>query len=238
MCTPTPPPPAPPVRDRALPVLAAALTGATLLLTVLVATGWSPLHDLDRSLADSLHRSAVAHPALTRANLILSDWVWDPVTMRALAAVTVLALWWRRERGLAIWFAVTTALAAALQQGLKSLIGRERPQWPDPVDSAQFAAYPSGHAMTATVTCGLLLWLLARSPAGDRVWLTGLTVAAVSVIGVGVTRLYLGVHWLTDVVGGWLLGALVVAVAAWTYERRTASSEQRSPDSERLTDDR
>ncbi|WP_435971384.1 phosphatase PAP2 family protein [Streptomyces sp. Qhu_M48] len=189
-----------------------------LLLLVLVAAGWTPLLSFDRSVAEALHRDAVADPGLTGLNRVLSDWVWDPWTMRALAAAAVVLLWMGRERRLALWVAGTSLLAVGLQQGLKSLVGRERPEWDDPVDSARFAAFPSGHAMTAMVTCGLLLWVMALRWRDEwRGW-GALTVAAVvSVLGVGWTRIYLGVHWPTDVLGGWLLGWCCVAVSVLTY---------------------
>ncbi|MFB7917191.1 phosphatase PAP2 family protein [Streptomyces sp. NPDC056061] len=188
-------------------------------LLVLVTTRWSPLMALDRSVARSLHRNAVAEPGLVRANRILTDWVWDPWTMRALVAAAVVALCCRGARMLAAWIAATGVLAAVLQQGLKSAVGRERPRWPDPVDSAHYAAFPSGHAMTAMVSCGLLLWLLHRHGASPVVWRAALVAAGVSVVGVGVTRLYLGVHWPSDVLGGWLLGAALVGFAAAGYAR-------------------
>ncbi|MFJ8659592.1 phosphatase PAP2 family protein [Streptomyces sp. NPDC093795] len=191
-----------------------------LVLLVLVAVGWTPLLSFDRSVAEALHREAVTQPGLTRVHRVLSDWVWDPVTMRALAAATVVLLWWWGERRTALWVAATTLLAAALQQGVKALVGRERPQWVDPVDSARFAAFPSGHAMAATVTCGLLLWVLALHwKPGRRGWGTLAWAALVSVLGVGWTRVYLGVHWPSDVLGGWLLGWCCVAVAVLTYRR-------------------
>ncbi|MEV8457241.1 phosphatase PAP2 family protein [Streptomyces sp. NPDC052095] len=194
-----------------------------LALLALVAVRWSPLMDLDRAVADTLHRRAVTEPGLVHVNRILTDWVWDPWTMRALIAVAVVALWWRGARPLAGWVAATSLLGTLAQQGLKSAVGRERPRWPDPVDSAHYAAFPSGHALTAVVGCGLLLWLLRRYGAGPRLWRGALAVAGVSVVGVGVTRLYLGVHWLSDVLGGWLLGAALVGLSvagfAW-YERR------------------
>ncbi|WP_055599466.1 phosphatase PAP2 family protein [Streptomyces aureus] len=203
----------------------AVISGAlAVLLLVLVAVGWTPLLSFDRSVTETLHRDAVAEPGLTQVHRFLSDWVWDPWTMRALAAATVVLLWWGRERRLAVWVAATSLLAVGLQQGLKTLVGRDRPQWTDPVDSARFAAFPSGHAMTAMVTCGLLLWVLALRWRGEwRGWgaLTG--VAVVSVLGVGWTRVYLGVHWPSDVLGGWLLGWCCVAAAVLTYrwnERR------------------
>ncbi|AXI85448.1 hypothetical protein SAM9427_05670, partial [Streptomyces sp. ETH9427] len=102
---------------------------------------------------------------------------------------------------------------------LKAALGRERPVWSDPVDSAHYAAFPSGHAMTATVVLGLLLWLLHRHGVGLVVWRTALAVAVVSVAGVGLTRIWLGVHWPTDVLGGWLLGALTVVAAVAAHRR-------------------
>ncbi|MGW2182146.1 phosphatase PAP2 family protein [Streptomyces sp. NPDC001732] len=193
-----------------------------LALLVLVAVRWSPLMEADRTVAISLHRRAVTEPGLVHVNRILSDWVWDPWTMRILIAVAVVALWWRGARLLAGWVAATSLLSTLLQQGLKAAVGRERPQWPDPVDTAHYAAFPSGHAMTATVSCGLLLWLLRRHGAGAGPWWAALVVACVSVIGVGFTRLYLGVHWMSDVLGGWLLGAALVgfSIAGFVrYER-------------------
>jgi membrane-associated phospholipid phosphatase len=186
-----------------------ALCSAVLL--ALVAAGWPPLLSLDRHLADTTHRWAVTEHGVTRAFRILTDWVWDPWTMRLVCALAAGWLVWRRaDRWTAGWLAVTCVLGSLLQQALKAAVGRPRPVWPDPVDSAHYAAFPSGHAMTAVVVCGLLLSLLPR---GGARWPAALALCAVSVAGVGVTRVWLGVHWASDVLGGWLLGALTVALA-------------------------
>ncbi|URM92821.1 phosphatase PAP2 family protein [Streptomyces sp. MRC013] len=100
-------------------------------------------------------------------------------------------------------------------------MGRERPRLPDPVDSAEFAAFPSGHAMTAAVVCGLLWWAAARAARWTLVRPVAVA-GAVSTAGVGLTRVYLGVHWPSDVLGGWLLGACLVAAAVAAYERWAA----------------
>ncbi|MFF5703203.1 phosphatase PAP2 family protein [Streptomyces sp. NPDC012794] len=185
-------------------------------LTLLVVAGWPPLISYDDRVARGLHPYAVAHDGVTGVMRVLSDWVWDPWTMRALAALACLWLWRRGDRSRAVRVGGAALVASGVQQGLKALLGRARPVWPDPVDSAYYAAYPSGHAMTATVVCGLLLWLLpARTP---RAVVAGAwAVAAVSVLGVGFTRLYLGVHWFTDVLAGWLLGVAVVSLAAFRH---------------------
>ncbi|MFE4258456.1 phosphatase PAP2 family protein [Streptomyces sp. NPDC056883] len=216
--------------------LAALASLAALVLTVLVATGWAPLLSFDGRIARALHSYAVSHTGVTGLVRVLSDWVWDPWTMRALAGAACLRLWWRGNGRCALRIALATLAASAVSQGLKVWVGRERPVWPDPVVSADYAAYPSGHAMTAMVVCGLLVWLVARGPArpfsdrgsrsssrplsqsssrppGRSRAAVALFLAAVSVLGVGFTRIYLGVHWFSDVLGGWLLGAVIVALA-------------------------
>ncbi|QIP87773.1 phosphatase PAP2 family protein [Streptomyces sp. Tu 2975] len=207
-------------RAGALCLRACLVTAAlSALLLAAVAVTWSPLISFDRTVVDTLHTSAVQEPTFTQVNRVLTDWVWDPWTMRLLSAAAVVWLWLRGERLLALWVTLASALGTGLQQGVKALVGRERPSWPDPVDSAHYAAFPSGHAMTAVVTCGLLLWLCRRRGMAKGAWMWCVAGAAVSVVGVGFTRLYLGVHWPSDVVGGWLLGACVVALAVASYGR-------------------
>ncbi|MBT3077889.1 MULTISPECIES: phosphatase PAP2 family protein [Streptomyces] len=216
--------PAPSPRPTAALAVGIAGTALFVALLALVVAQWSPLMALDRTVADGLHRHALADPGLVRVNRVLTDWFWDPWTMRALVAVAVVVLWWRGARPLALWVAAASLLGSLLQQGVKAAVDRDRPHWPEPVDTAHFAAFPSGHAMTAAVSCGLLLWLLRLYGAGPALWAGAVGVAVVSVAGVAVTRVYLGVHWLTDVVGGVLLGIAVVAFAvagyAWSASRR------------------
>jgi len=200
----------------------------SVLLLALVVAEWGPLLTADGEIADTTHRWAVDEPGLTHAFRILSDWVWDPWTMRLLAAVAAIWLVWRRHaRWTALWLVATCALGTLVQQVLKAAVGRERPVWPDPVDTAHFAAYPSGHALTATVVCGLLLWLLHRYGVGGALWGLALAVAALSVVGVGLTRIWLGVHWPSDVLGGWVLGAALVALAVLVHRRWVPGAEPR-----------
>ncbi|MEU9241956.1 phosphatase PAP2 family protein [Streptomyces sp. NPDC048385] len=210
----------PPPSDRPAPLLATAVLAlSSALLLALVAGEWPPLVAVDENIADAAHRWAVADHGTTQVLRVLTDWVWDPLTMRLLCAAVAVWLVWRRSAWwTALWLALTCALGTIAQQSLKTAVGRPRPVWPDPVDSAHYAAFPSGHTMTATVVCGLLLWLLHRRGTRRAIWRTALAAAGVSVVGVGLTRVWLGVHWPSDVLGGWLLGALVVALAVLAYE--------------------
>lgn len=200
---------------RVLPGAALAAAAAFAVLTALVVARWEPLMSCDGRIARALHSYAVTHPGVTHLMRVLSDWFWDPWTMRALAAAACLWLWRRGEGRCALRIVVVVLAASALQQGLKALVGRDRPVWPDPIVSADYSAYPSGHAMTATVVCGLLLWLVPRGAPRRFAW-TAAALAALSVLGVGFTRIYLGVHWFSDVLAGWLLGAVLVSLAVLT----------------------
>jgi len=203
-------------------------TVVSAVLAALVVARWDPLLALDARVASELHRSALAEPGWTRLNRLLTDWVWDTWTMRALLAGAFLwLLLLRGERRLALWVAGTAVAGTLLQQGLKAAVGRDRPRWEHPVDTADFAALPSGHAMTAAFTCGLLLWLAHLRGVRRAVRRTMLWGGAVSVTGVGFTRIYLGVHWLTDVVTGWLLGIAVAASSAALWRAGAARSPGR-----------
>ncbi|MFE4451377.1 phosphatase PAP2 family protein [Streptomyces sp. NPDC056796] len=214
----------PPPPRTAFPLTGLVCAALSLVLLVLVVVRWSPLMSLDTTVAEDLHRDAVTRPGPVHVNRVLTDWVWDPWTMRLLIAVVVIALWWRGSRLLAGWVAATSLSGTLVQQGLKAAVGRERPRWADPVDTAHYAAFPSGHVMTAMVTCGLLVWLLRLHGVRPALRRGAVVLAAVSVAGVSFTRVYLGVHWLSDVVGGVLLGGTLVAfsVAGYTaYTRRS-----------------
>ena len=190
---------------------------AVLLALVLLAPGRPGPLPLDARVDDSLHAFAVAHPGWTALNLALTNVVWGPLTMRLLSVAVAAALLLRGLRRLALWVLASCALGWALEQAVKAAVGRPRPHWAHPVDSATLAAFPSGHAVAASVACVTLVWLLRlRGVRGPR-WALALAVAAVSVAGVGFTRVYLGVHWPSDVLAGWLLGAAVVAGCAAAF---------------------
>ncbi|WP_405015867.1 phosphatase PAP2 family protein [Kitasatospora sp. NBC_00070] len=201
-------------------VVAGAFTLASVpagLLLVLIEAGWQPLAELDRAAAERLHAAVLEHPALLSVIRVLSDHVWDPVTMRLAVAAAVGWLLYRRAWRLAAWAAATEIAAGLTGLLVKLVVGRVRPSLPDPVALAPGYSFPSGHAMTAAASCAVLLLVLEPVvPRGLR-W-AARALAAVSVLGVGFTRVALGVHWASDVLGGWLLGAGLVAATAWTFD--------------------
>ncbi|MFJ8160506.1 phosphatase PAP2 family protein [Streptomyces sp. NPDC096136] len=192
------------------------------LVLVLVEARWAPLGRLDRGAAGRLHAVALADPGWVRFLDFLTHVVWDPVTMRLLVAALVVWLLLRGAVRLALWAAVTAMAGGLLGALAKGVVARARPDLPDPVSHAPGFAFPSGHAMTATTSCAvLLLVLLPLAPRRRRPLLWVL--AVVSVVGVGYTRVALGVHWVSDVLGGWLLGLALVSATAVAFGARRAS---------------
>lgn len=111
----------------------------------------------------------------------------------------------------------------AISQGLKQLFGRERPDLVYRAVEAANPSFPSGHAMLSAVVFLTLGALAARFAPRKRVKALALAAAVLLSLLVGASRIYLGVHWTSDVLAGWSLGAawaMACWVAAWAWERR------------------
>jgi undecaprenyl-diphosphatase len=104
--------------------------------------------------------------------------------------------------------------AVVLYEAFKSVVGRARPPAAEMILHAGGYAYPSGHTTQAIAVWGLLAFLAAaaRPPRARRARTAILTIAAAVILLVGASRIYLGAHWLTDVLGGYALGATWLAL--------------------------
>ncbi|MEU7011618.1 phosphatase PAP2 family protein [Streptomyces sp. NPDC046332] len=187
------------------------------LALVLVESRWAPLHRLDQDVAERLHRSALGSPAWVRVLDFLTHVAWGPLTMRLLVAAVVVWLLRRRAVRLAAWAGVTATAGGLTGLLVKHVVERARPHLPEPVAHAPGFSFPSGHAMTATTSCAVLLLVLL--PLVPRPWRpVPWVLATIAVLGVSYTRVALGVHWVSDVVGGWLLGLAVVTATTLAFE--------------------
>jgi len=190
-------------------VLVAGLTLLYAVLGVAVLTG-SPLVELDTAVlrwAPEAHWPAL-HPLLS---------VWVLLGQRAVClAIAAAWLGWRAVRGRDLRPLFVLGLATLLLNAsvglVKTVVGRLGPLQLGPVAAHRGAStifaggtiFPSGHTANAVVTWGLLAWLARRH---RRVW--GV-VAALLAVSVGLTTIYLGTHWVSDVLAGWAAGGLVL----------------------------
>jgi undecaprenyl-diphosphatase len=115
------------------------------------------------------------------------------------------------------------AVGGLLSAGVKLLYGRMRPAGGALLNETTYS-FPSGHATTSAAVVVTLCYVMARE--GIISWTTAIIVGGLIPLAVGLSRIYLDVHWTTDVVGGWTVGLFVAAMSAALYEylRRSAPS--------------
>jgi membrane-associated phospholipid phosphatase len=196
------------------------------LLLLLVKTSWTPLVDVDDGARDALHTYAVAHAwfvdVLKALSTVGSALVYWPLFT---GLVLWLALRERRTR-LAVFVAVTVFGSWVLNALVKALVDRARPVLDDPVARAGGFSFPSGHAQSAMVSSAVLL-LVFLPRLSRRAGVVAIAAAIVYVLAIGFARVGLGVHFVSDVVAGYVLGAAWVALmaAAFGAWRRDLRSE-------------
>lgn len=185
--------------------------------------------DVDTTAARRLHGWAQRSPGPVDALRTLTV-LGSPVWLFAVSAIAAITLW-RCDRTRSAVFLVATAVGGGLlNTAVKVAVNRPRPSLVDPVATADGRSFPSGHAMSSTVVYGALLIVLV--PLLARRWRqVAVVTAAVIVVAIGFSRLALGVHYVSDVLGGHVLGSawLLVSVAAfrlWRMERADASVGQ------------
>ena len=200
--------------------LAATLVAVPFSYLLLQVLSAGPLTEVDQGIADAIQGRVRDSAVLTGAAFVLSFLgtpSWFYVTIGASA------YWFYRQnyRRLALFMLTTPLVGGVINGVVKILVDRPRPEFDDPITHAFGKSFPSGHAMSATVGYGTLL--LAFLPLIPSRWRRRTVVGYVLlVLLIAASRLGLGVHYLSDVLGGIVLGAawLCVAVATFRIWRR------------------
>lgn len=136
-------------------------------------------------------------------------WVLVVVTLIAVGFLLM-----QRKAGQALLLTASVVGGTLLSEGLKDVFARERPAAAFRLAEVHSESFPSGHAMMSAVAYLTLGALIARVLTRRRLRLYVLAVAFALAGMVGLTRIYLGVHWTTDVIAGWALGS-AWAMACW-----------------------
>ncbi|MHB1072799.1 MAG: phosphatase PAP2 family protein [Gemmatimonadaceae bacterium] len=135
-------------------------------------------------------------------------WLGTNLTLGPIAALVALRCWRRGRRDLATWIAVVELGCLSLTYLLKELLERDRPDLVARVGWFGWASYPSGHAMAAIavlLTFAVALWR-------EKGWHWPIVVAIPIPALIAYSRIYHGVHWPTDIVGGALVGLVWLVV--------------------------
>lgn len=207
------------VRRSALPVAITAIGGVSFYLFLKLASevGEGELQGFDRAVLLALRNPADPNDPLGPA------WLEETVAeitslggypiLVALIAVVAGYLLVVRKFGPALFVMLSVGLGTVVSQLLKLAYDRPRPDLVNHLVAIHTSSFPSGHATMSTVVYLTLASLIARLSDDWRVRVYVISVAVLLSLAVGVSRVYLGVHWPSDVMAGWALGAAWASLA-------------------------
>ena len=186
------------------------------LLALLVRVHFGPMFHLDQDVAVGLNHAVAGHPLVVK--------ILDTITqlgartqLIAFVLVAVVGLLIRRQPRLALYLVVTGIGEVVLDPALKLIIGRIRPIVPDPIAHGGGNSFPSGHSLGSFVVYGALL--LVFLPVIRRRWRpVAIALAALLIVAVGFSRIALGVHFVSDVLGAWFLGVAWLGVTGYAFQ--------------------
>lgn len=147
----------------------------------------------------------------------------------ALTATVVLAL---RRRSWTPVILIIIAAAGSLMMTIagKQLIGRTRPELTDAVPPYEYSAsFPSGHSLNSVVIAGIVAYLVILRLENPRARTITVLLAAAFATTMGLSRVYLGHHWLTDVLAAWALGAAWLALVITAHRLYLTTRVRRTP---------
>ena len=186
------------------------------LLLVLVRLQRAPLESVDHGAAARINGLVAGHATIL-AVVKAVTWLGSNGVLWTVVGAATIVLAIRRRWRLAIYLLVAGAGALVLDPVLKSLVGRLRPVVAHPVAHGTGNSFPSGHSLGSIVCYGavLLVFLPATRGRWRRIFVAGVVTL---VVLIGISRILLGVHYLSDVLGGWALGITWLGITAFAFE--------------------
>lgn len=198
---------------RSRQAIAAALTVVVLGLAAIVLTVAVVHHEALAGLDGPFRDWVIDQRAgfLTEVMVNASRFGSTP-SLVVIALATAALLAWRGRRNDSLLVIGATAGVLALGVGLKAIVERPRPALADHVVFVHSWSYPSGHSLNSMAVLGLLTVLAVRERPGALRRTALAALGAFLVVAVGFSRVYLGVHWPSDVLAGWLIGVLWLTI--------------------------
>ena len=194
-------------------------------LVLLALMAWDRARSALQTLDDAVWEWVVSieEPALVSVSEAL-DVFGGTVVMNLLAVVGFGAMWARRQRWQATAWLAAIVVPQVLNVGLKNVYQRQRP--PMPLISESTWSFPSGHSVLAAAVVAAIIYTYLSSPEARGRWLIG---GSIYVAAMAFSRVYLRVHWLSDVVTGVAVGVavatLVILIVELIAQRSTTSQE-------------
>jgi undecaprenyl-diphosphatase len=189
----------------------AVLAVALAILTGVVAAGWAPLEAADARVVLAADAAMAARAGAVAVVIAVTD-VGSPVAVNVFTAVAVVVLLLHHRRREAVYLVLVRLVALGVETALKNALARPRPDVA-PLTTAAGFSFPSGHTTGTTALCVSLLVVL-YPVLRRRVRAVAVVAAGALSVAVAASRVLLGVHYPSDVVGGLLAGSVVALTAA------------------------
>jgi undecaprenyl-diphosphatase len=209
------------INRRYLTAVAGICTFAALALAV-TRTGWLPA--LDDRIEEAVHEYAVAAPGLVTAFRIITWFGTFPAFVGLSVLVVGVLVAVRRPDQALLWVVAMIGIGVWIES-LKDFYDRPRPSFDPPLAVERSYSFPSGHAAASAVAYGLLGHMAGRRWPTRRRWALFAGLGAF-VLLIGFSRIFLGVHYLSDILAGYALGLAWLALcvqAGEAFHRTTAA---------------
>ncbi len=202
-------------QTQTAPQIASRHLAAGIICSVLFTVSFARLFDFvqdhgktitpfDRSILYFMYHHRTRH--LTRAATVLAHLGSPPVIAGVALVSAVVGIFWRKVRGAAWTMPIAIIGAGIIIQGVKLFIKRPRPSFFAPLLHESGFSFPSGHSLIAMVVYGLLGYFLMHLFRDFWARLAVRILTVLVVVAIGVSRVYVGVHYPTDVLAGWIAG--------------------------------
>lgn len=188
------------------------LTGSAVLFVLVIALGFAVMaghfRAFDMAVSHALNMQRDTSPDWLILVMQGISWIGGGLQRYVIVTILTVALWRWWGWGAALAMGITTLISAFTSDVMKYFFARVRPDLVTQLDPISSPAFPSGHSNNAAVVYILFIMLVpqARHP----LWQLA---AAVMIVLTGLSRVMLGVHWPTDVLGGWMLGTSFALMA-------------------------
>jgi membrane-associated phospholipid phosphatase len=183
---------------------------------------------LIRHLDQGVHDWCVTHRnGAGNTFFVIVTTLGSPLILSVATSIVVIVKWRKHQRGTALFLALATAGGYGIQLALKQHYARARPLLTQAVQGAHGYSFPSGHATGSAIVLGAFAYLIIRGKHELHVKVLSVILAGLLLVAVCWSRVYIGVHWLTDVIAGaglgavWLLAAILAQeIGRWTRRLR------------------
>lgn len=199
------------------------------IIVIMTLSGWEKMTQLDYQISRYIYNW---HSSTSNQIMTIITHMGDAVTQTIVTSLTVIALFFMKKWRSGLWYGLTVLLGALVLNGsVKELYGRARPSEIKALVEIGGYSFPSGHSMGAVIVYGGILFLIFQFTRSFslRIFFSILIVPLILLIGF--SRIYLAVHFPSDVIGGFSLGlswlSLTIAILGLKYTNRELAKSSR-----------